>query len=167
MNVDDRVPEELRGHTDHVGNPLSLEQWQQIDAWANPQAVEPPAPGTPVSDERQYVLDCLTGLTVGADAPVWWPTHTPAEFGAILAAVAENDGERSVAAGWEALHAEREQVLAFDHSDWTDEPTVGRPSADVEAEERAAGLHDHDPVVILADEDDSPSTPAGPPLPAE
>lgn len=164
MNLDERVPEELRSHTDHVGNPLSLEQWQQIDAWANPRPAADVAP-PPVADERQYVLDCLTGGEL-ADAPVWWPKHTPAEFAAMLAGVAENDGERWLADVWETFHGgTREQVVAFDAAPDVAPPSIGRPAREVEAEEAAAGLNDgHDPVVIVADPDDSEPLPAGPPL---
>jgi hypothetical protein len=143
--LDERVPEELRQETDHAGHPLSVEQWEQLDRWFNPPEPEPAAL-TPASPEHQYVLDCLTGAGTDEEGPVWWPTWTPAEFGRLLEAVAVSDQEHATVA----------------------EPSIGRPAAEVEAEEAAAGLNaGHDPVTTLVDEDDSEPTPAGPPLPPQ
>jgi hypothetical protein len=166
--LDERVPEELRQETDHAGHPLSVEQWEQLDRWFNPPEPEPAAL-TPASPEHQYVLDCLTGAGTDEEGPVWWPTWTPAEFGRLLEAVAVSDQERWMAQNWETLHGPREFLgNPFDENATVAEPSIGRPAAEVEAEEAAAGLNaGHDPVTTLVDEDDSEPTPAGPPLPPQ
>jgi hypothetical protein len=141
--TDDRLPDELRHETDHAGNPLSLEQWQQIDAWVNPTDPEPELP--PVTLERQYLLDCLAD----GHHPIWWPTHTPDEFAAMLHEGAESDAEHWFADAILAAHTARPADDDPDPDD-PDPDWTGRPAADVEAEQADLGLNDgHDPVTTV------------------
>lgn len=131
--TDERLPDELRDTVDHAGHPMSLEQWQQIDAYLNPPD-PPPASRPPVSPERQYLLDCLAN---GHDQ-LWWPTHTPEEFAAMLHEGAESDDEHWFADHHLTVHTTTPEPPA-DVEQPEQQSVPGRPADEVEAEDEAAG----------------------------